>query len=193
MIDQTQTKKPEPSGLIAHVETFLGSIECGWKVENALHPFQIVKCSLDKEVALCTLGLSDLPLSSRVSEKKIRHELLFMFKGSEPKNSSAVLQEIALSAASHNSAFLYGEVISRKGTAFPGTNFTAFCAISPAILPDEFAVFRNGQFGSVVFVWMVPITSSECTYIREHGWSQLESIFIDKGTDLTDLGRERVV
>jgi Suppressor of fused protein (SUFU) len=193
MINEMSAKNNESSSLISHMETFLGSIECGWKVEDALHAFQIVKCSLGSEVALCTLGLSDFPLVSRASGKRIRHELLFLFKETEPKNSPTLLQELALSATSHNSAFLQGEVISRSGVAFAGTKFTSFCAISPAILPDEFAVFSDYQLGSIVFVWMVPITANEAAYVREHGWSRLESIFIDKGIDLTDLLREEAV
>jgi hypothetical protein len=183
----------QPPSLIAHIESYLGIVQEGWEISGRL---QVVRCSngcLPDVNSFCTVGMSDYPLKSRVSDKTIFHELLLMCYDPAPPNLSAILEQLTLAALTHHSAYLAGEVIERENPIVPGSQTRAFCAIPPSLLPDSFAVFDFEEGKSTVFVWMAPVTREEAQFIREHGWTEMEDIFIDKDTDLLDLHRASAV
>src|SRR5262245_42964132 len=74
------------TGLIEHLESFLGRIEYGWKdSDGTAWPFQVVKFSggaIAEASSYSTLGLSNRGLLAPISGKTIRHELIFLTRAS---------------------------------------------------------------------------------------------------------------
>jgi hypothetical protein len=185
--------------LIDHVEKYLGRIDGGWthSPEGEKLGFQVVKClggRVEQARAFCTVGLSNFQLRSHVSDKLIRQELLILLPEScEDQNIPAVLQQLGNAALDHKAAFLCGEIIERSNPIFRNQPFYAFVAAVPALLPDDFSTFTDKNDNDIVFAWMVPITKTESDFVRREGWSRLEDIFIDQGTDLLDINRESAI
>jgi hypothetical protein len=195
----TQSRSSQERGLVGHIEAYLGTIECGWSrsPDGQNLRFQVAKCvggQIEEAVCFTTLGLSDHPLPSFASKKKIRHELFIAAPVSfGDRNIPAILQQIASDSLFHRSAMLCGEVIARPNPVFGGKPFTGFCAAIPSLLPEQFATWRDTDGAEVVFVWMVPLTQPEIDFVRREGWRKLEDISVARQVDLVDMDRASVV
>jgi len=55
--------------------------------------------------------------------------------------------------------------------------------------PDEFYGVDDPDLGTVVFVWLVPITDQEAEFINRLGWKEFEAELIKVGPDLLDVRR----
>ena len=155
--------------------------------------FQVIEC-LGGQIAqarvFCTLGLSDFPLRSAVSDKIIRQELLIAVPESVgERNIPALLQQLGSNALKRGSAYLAGEVIERGNRVFPGKSFYGFYTAIPVILPEEFRGYRFDDGDEMVFAWMAPITTLEAAYVRSKGWSKFEQLLEARNADLVDLDR----
>lgn len=185
----------ERTAFIDHIEKYLGAIQHGWKTSPDGEPmkFQVIEClggELAQARVFSTLGLSDFPLRSAASDKLIRHELLIAVPDSfEHRNIPAVLQQLASDVLKRESAYLRGEVVERNNPIFSGKPFHAFYAAIPIILPEKFGTFLFGGGDQAVFVWMVPITKLEASYVRSKGWSKFEALMEGHKADLVDLDR----
>jgi hypothetical protein len=180
---------------IDHIERYLGTIQRGWNTSPDGEPmdFQIIEC-LGGQVAdarvFSTLGLSDFPLQSAVSNKLIRHELLLIVPESfGERNIPAVLQQLALHALKRKSAYLAGEVLEATNPVFSGKPFYGFCASIPVILPEEFRGYALPDGNGMVFAWMMPITKLEAAYVRMKGADEFETLLEARNADMVDLDR----
>src|SRR6266568_8796130 len=159
---------------IDHIEKYLGVIQHGWKASPDGKPmdFQVIEClggQVTDARVFCTLGLSDFPLRSAVSEKLIRHELLIAAPESfGERNIPALLQQLGSDALKRESAYLCREVIERSNPIFSGKPFCAFYTAIPVILPKEFRTYTDSNGDEIVFAWMVPITKLEASYVRSN-------------------------
>lgn len=185
--------------LIDHIEQYLGKIQHGWNktFEGTKMDPQIVECRgrIDLTCSFCTLGLSKHHLSPKaLNGLPIRQELLIMtFENFRAQNIPTLLQQLASDVMRQHRAFLCGDIIERVNPIFPKKPFFAFWAISPTVLPDEFATYIDENGNETVFVWMVPITRSEAAFARKNGWSKLEDIFIAQSADLIDFDRKSII
>ncbi len=185
----------ERKAFIDHIEKYLGTIQTGWKTSPDGQPmdFQVIEC-LGGQIAqarvFSTLGLSDFPLRSAVTDKIIRHELLIAVPESfGERNIPALLQQLGSDALKRGSAYLAGEVIERSGPIFSGKPFQAFYTAIPIILPEEFRGYTFDDGSQMVFAWMAPITMLEAAYVRSKGWSKFEQLLEARNADLVDLDR----
>src|SRR5215471_1203614 len=185
----------ERKAFIDHIEKYLGKIQGGWKTTPDGNPmgFQIIECwggQIPKARAFSTLGLSDFPLRSAVSEKIIRHELLMAVPDSfGERNVPAVLQQLGSNALERKSAYLAGEVVELGNPIFSGLPFYAFYTAIPVVLPEQFRSYAFEDGERMVFAWMVPITKLEAAYVRRQGWSRFEALLEGQKADLVDLNR----
>jgi hypothetical protein len=92
------------TSLIEHLENHLGPIEAGWSqsADGDPMPFQVVKFrgqGSGGPVPYATLGLSKYALTSSVSGKKIRQELMLLTPADfGDRNIPAIMQTIGAEA-----------------------------------------------------------------------------------------------
>ena len=92
------------SELIQHFEKHLGPVVSGWtKGANQQQlPFQVVLMQtspIEGARVLTTLGLSNVALRVGSTSRRLRQELMFMFRASDgPRNLPGVLQQVGLEA-----------------------------------------------------------------------------------------------
>ncbi len=56
----------------------------------------------------------------------------------------------------------------------------------PVYFPDDFAVYK-GNDDQIVVAWLVPISSNEASYVRQHGWRAFEKRLVENDPDLTNV------
>ena len=180
------------------LEEYLGPIQYGWaKDEQSVRlPFQVVKYSrgpFPGAEAYSTLGLSSQALASRVSAKRIHHELLFVsYSSFGDRNIPSILQRAGLAALQKQSAYLRGDLIGPYGLLFDQSRLTALYVAIPVLLPEEMHVCRIDDRISIVTVWLVPVTSGEANFITLAGWSAFEDALVAKNPDLLDFSRQSI-
>lgn len=183
------------SSLIEHMEAHLGRITCGWShdADGQKLPFQVVELEgnpIPGTRALSTLGLSNTSLGVGDTERRLRQELLLMFKEALGRRTlPGVLQQVGLEALRHDRAYSVGQVIGPRGELLAGSHLEALYVTVPAYLPNQFHVFRPLNGDPIVFGWLIPITAGEAEFIREHGWEAFENEIERLDPDLLDYAR----
>lgn len=180
-----------------HLERFLGPIDAGVRGDDTtpdgvqvVHfgdgaPFAGVTTS-------ATLGLSNYHLG-QASGRSLHQELVMHVPTTRrPSNLAGVLFQVAAELLERGQGLARGEVLGPRGVLFPDTGMTALVAAAPVYLPDAFAVCETPA-APVVLTWLIPLADQEARFAVEHGWSELENLFVQKDPDLTDLGRASVV
>ncbi len=102
--------------------------------------------------------------------------------------AAGLLQQIGMEALAADRPLLRGDVIGPRGELFAGSGLEAVYVAIPVYLPDEFAVCDEDGT-EIVIAWLVPISSSETQYVREHGWRAFEDRLVESDPDLTDVFR----
>ena len=185
-------------GLIEHLESRLGRIEGGSRNgpgDEAL-PFTVVRCSggvLPGVTTFSTVGLSNHPLPSRVSDKHLHQELLICVPSDQAEGPiGSILQQVAHWVLKADSAVLRGEVIGPYGPLLDGSAMEAFYAAIPVLFDDDFAVVPasdDGRRFDIVLTWLIPLGRTEAAFVDRHGWKAFESELIRHQPDLTDPRR----
>jgi hypothetical protein len=184
---------------INHIEQYLGRIEHGWSrtADGMSIPFQVVACrgGLIREVtSYLTLGLSEMELTSPVSRKMIRHELLMAVRTEDAAGSvPSLLQQLGSEALRQRTAYLRGDVVGPRGIIFKDTMFEAIYVTMPTYYPEPFSVFEESTGLMRVIAWLIPVTVSEAEFVRSHGWSRFESLIEKHDPDLLNLKRDSLV
>lgn len=183
--------------LIRHIEAYLGRIERGWKMDADLHgmPFQAVRLSgenLPKAKYFSTLGLSNFPLKSRTSDKTILCELV-MATHDDGGMSPSLLHQVGQEVVESGHAPLRGDVIGPRGSLIEGATTEALYASIPVYFPDEFASCMIKGTGTVIFIWLIPITDKEADFVNRSGWDAFEDLLEKEDPDLLDLFRSSIV
>lgn len=187
---------PDPNGLIAHLESFLGPIAGGWArdANRQRLPCQVVWFEEAPDRGLmtyATLGLSRHALQS--STKTIRQELLLSVRRSFGSTQLVgVISTVAEMLLARHQPLLRGDVLPPAGPIVSGSTLSALYAAIPVLLPDAFAVFEGSE-PPTVFVWLVPVTAVEADLIGSHGWSWFEDQLVEQQPDLFDLGRPGIL
>lgn len=181
--------------LVKHLEAHLGTILHGWSLDadGDTIPFQIVELSGGKEPSVhtySTLGLSNHPLQSRVSNKEIRCELVMVARNGSDA-IPGILQQVGKGLIQEG-ALLRGDVIGPRNPLINGSSMSALYASIPVYFPDSFATCDSAQ-GPIVFIWLIPIAQKEAFYIQKNGWSAFEKLLVGCDPDLSDLFRNSVI
>lgn len=157
-------------------------------------PFSIVKCSGGSflgAVTYSTLGLSNRSLESPVSNKEIKHELIFVsYETFGDKNIPSILQQVALLALKNKKIFLRGDVIGPFDPLFDGSQLEALYVTNPSYFPDSFKRYVINDETVIVQAWLIPITAREADFISLNGWSKFESLLEKVDPDLVDFNRK---
>jgi hypothetical protein len=187
--------------LFDHIERYLGQINASWMdmLDGEQCPFQVARCAggVEDTVFFCTLGLGNYPLKGRAGaeDKAIRHELLIAvprFFGT--RNVPPLLQQLGMISLNRKKAFWKGEVIQGTNPVFAAWPFRGFYVSHPCVIAaDEFAECRREDGEPVNFVWMAPLYQVEIDFVKKHGVTRLEEIFMEKEMDLVDLNRKAAV
>ncbi len=184
--------------LIQHCEDHLGSIVSGWSTDaaDARLPFQVAlfeKRPLPGVRVLCTLGLSNVPLRVGQGTRKVRQELVAMFREADgPGNLPGILQQLGMEALGKDAAYAPGDVIGPRGELRAGATVSALYTALPVYLPDSFHVCRSTP-EPVVFAWMVPITDAEAVFARTRGRDAFEGALESVDPDLLNTSRNSIV
>ena len=179
--------------LIRHLESFLGPIDAGFRVEEADRPpgVQIVRfrnAPSAGATTFSTLGLSSHWLHQRKG-RPVRMELLFACRAiQEPVNIAALMLQVAGEALATHRAFSRGDCIGPRGRLFSAHTLEALYVGNPVYFPDEL-VSLNLDSTPVIFAWLIPVSLAEARLCREDGWRVLEQRIADVDPDLLDLDR----
>lgn len=191
--------------LLTHLEDHLGRIENGWAVEvpDSRLRLQVVLFQgsplgfegrpLVGVRAISTLGLSHTPLRVGDRGRRLRQELVAMFKESDGHGRlPAVLLDLALSALRRDVAYAPGDVVGPDEDLRISPVAAAFYTALPNYLPDSFQVCRATP-EPVVLAWMVPVTDAEARYARTRGRDAFESVLESADPDVLDVSRQSIV
>ena len=180
--------------LIKHCEDHLGPLVSGWSTDavGARWPFQIAlfeRSPLPGIQVLCTLGLSNVPLRVGQGTRRLRQELVGMFRESDgPRNLPGILQQLGAEALRKDAAYAPGDVIGPRGELRAGATVSAIYTALPVYLPDSFHVCRSTP-EPIVFAWMIPITDAEAVFARTRGRDAFEGALESADPDLLDTSR----
>lgn len=183
--------------VIRHLETHLGPIVCGWSKDPDGRdlPFQVVLCQRTQTAGmnvLTTLGLSSSTLRVENGPKRLRQELVIIFRESDgPDNLPSVLQQLACEALASDRAFGIGDVIGPRDEIRVRSKISSFYVALPVYLPDSFRVCRETP-EPVVFAWLVPISDTEAQFVRANGRTAFEEALADADPDLMDFERRAI-
>ena len=181
--------------LVEHIEHHLGPIQEGWAEQSDGRelPFQVVRTlrgPLPGTDAYLTLGMSNSPLPSPRSDKRVRQELVMAVRATEISlGVPSVLQQVASEALSLGRPLLRGEVMGPRGAMFPGSEMEALYAAIPVYFADSFSSCDIDGLGTVVFCWLVPISREEAQFVRHCGWERFEDRLVEENPDLVDVFR----
>lgn len=179
-----------------HIQQTLGPILKEWeeRVDGSLVPFAIAQ--LDEQPAshascFVTMGLSDAELRFP-SGKPTRQELVFAcHRAHASKNVQGLLAAVALERTESGRAFARGDVEGPAGFLFPTTSLQALYASLPSYFPDPFSKDTRTT-PSTHFMWMIPITAAEASFVAREGWSAFEDELVKQDPDLLDLNRKEI-
>jgi hypothetical protein len=184
--------------LIKHYEDHLGSIVSGWSTDaaGARLPFQVALVDqgpLAGVRVLCTLGLSNVPLLVGQGTRRLRQELVALFRESDgPRNLAGILQQLGTEALAQDAAYAPGDVVGPRGELRAGATVSALYTAVPVYFPESFRVCRSTP-EPVVFAWMVPITDAEAMFVRTRGRDAFEGALELADPDLLDMSRGSIV
>jgi hypothetical protein len=183
--------------LSEHLEKHLGSIAGGWSETRAGSEldFQIVllqNAPMKTACTLTTLGLSGA-LLDQGDGSFIRQELLFAcyekFRFCDPQN---LIAGVASQVLQSRHALHRGRVLGPLGPLFDSSPRlqALYCAV-PVYFPRPFHTYAETS-PVTIFVWLLPITTDEATYVETRGWSTFETELSKRDPDLLDLNRRSI-
>lgn len=188
------------SALVSHLESRLGHIQGGWKVELegagkgvTVGLFQGGR--LERVSSFATVGLSEYPLTSRTSGRKLRMELIASSYGEPSVNYGpwpGILEHLTKVSVNESRPILRGDVIQLPGKISPTSQLDALYATFPVYFDEPFKSVDIGHEQSVAVVWLVPIGKPEADLVKTQGWRAFEDVLTSRDPDLLDLDRPLV-
>ena len=179
------------ASLPEHIEEYLGTIESGWHLKDETGDIQIVKVSgrpAPGVVTYSTLGMSWATLPMR-GDRVVRQELLFSVYERYPATKIAsFLITFCKSVLSRGRALLRGEVVGPHQTIIAGVAADSVYSTVPVMFDPRLATF-SGSEPPTVFVWLIPIMSSEAKFVKLNGWNKFEDMLENNQPDFWDMDR----
>ena len=145
-------------------------------------------------ITFATVGLSEHLLHYWTTGREIRQELLMTCHTTQREaNIPGLLELIGKEVSLEKHGLLAGEVIGPRGPLFPGRQMTALYAAGAVYFPETMQSLVSSTGQETVFVWLIPIHSSEAASIAADGWSAFEEKLVAMDPDLQDLDRDPIV
>ncbi len=192
-VTQDSLDPVDRTGLVAHLERHLGRIVGGWGggQEGAAKSLQVVSFEGDASfygTPLSTLGLSHHLLTREGGSRGYRLELVTLCEpGVDVGRMTALMDEVASELLAAHRVLLRGDVVGPRGPLVEGSTVSGlYCTVPVFLAPGA------RQFADVAIVWLIPVTSAECSYIAARGWSAFEEALDVSGFVSTDLFRQSV-
>lgn len=69
----------------------------------------------------------------------------------------------------------------------------ALYASNPVYLPEAFAACQHEKLGTILFIWLIPITEHEAHFVKREGWGAFETLLEARDPDLSDFFRDSIV
>lgn len=135
-----------------------------------------------------TLGFSDHVLNMKEG-KDVFQELVFSTYEKYPSEQIAsFMVTFAEYLLSKEKALLRDDVVGPSSPLIPGVSVNGVYSSIPVFFDDDFYVYDGGQLPTVL-VWLIPLLSDECGFVKQSGWNSFEDILESKDPDLLDLDR----
>src|SRR5215470_1644768 len=161
-----------------HIEKYLGRIDYGWRLRSETAGFRVVKIlnqPKDGVVSYCTLGMSFAELQMPRG-RSMRQELLFAaYDRYEPERIASFLFTLGESISSQGHALLRGDVIGPYKPLISGISLDAVYCTMP-VMHDEGLTIYSGSTPNTVFIWLLPLSHDEASYVKSHGWNKFEEM-----------------
>jgi Suppressor of fused protein (SUFU) len=172
--------------VLKHLEHFLGTFTEAWGDPAGFKVLRFPNRPREGVTVFSTLGLSDYVLTL-TTDRKVRQEFVFVSADSDGQSVARFLGGVAADVLKDRIALVRGQVLGPR-SAILGSQLTAlYCAI-PVFLSDDFGQCDSSE-PATVFVWLIPIWSSEANAIQAHGWRHFESVMAEANADLFSLDR----
>jgi hypothetical protein len=174
--------------LVQHLESHLGLINEGWGDTSEIKVVAFRDQPHQGVVTYLTLGLSDylLPMTHG---RKVRQELLVsVYSRYNSKDVAAFLVSFSEYIVSQNRALLRGDVVGPSQPLVPNVSANAVYASIPVFFEDDFRTF-DGSSPPTVFVWLIPLPSSDAEFVKQSGWDAFEDRLEASEVDFWDLDR----
>ncbi len=190
--------------LIGHLETYLGTILFGWSAspEEGI-PFQVAQCAGGCDFAgrrfvdigvFATIGLSEVPFWREDIQTNVRLELIMtMSSGPDALVVPAILQQVGRDLVRKNQPLVRGDVVTRAGKVFEGTDMTSLYAALPVCFRDGIVPFLDDAGNQRGALWLIPITEAEAGFRKRNGVSRFEQLLVERDPNLFDVRRPSVV
>lgn len=179
--------------LLNHVEENIGTIKEGWILPKQNKNIQVVKIEpkdIPESNCFLSIGLSNTLYPLNRSEKKIRLELFLLLPNDhEPSYAPSIIEDAMIEMQISGKAFLRGDVIGPKGEIFENSKMTALYVAPPICFDEKTAGFKIAK-SEVIFMWLVPISTTESDYIKRNGWESFEDILENNEIDVLDIFRK---
>lgn len=180
--------------LIAHIEKHLGKIDKGWKLKNDQLTIQVARFTnqpFEGVATYVTLGLSDHLLNLKEG-KDVLQELVFSTYDKYPSEQIAsFMVTFAEYILSRKKALLRGDVVGPSSSLIPGVSVSGIYSSIPVFFDDDFYIYE-GSLLPTALVWLIPLLSYECDFVKQNGWNSFEDMLESKDPYFFDLNRMAV-
>lgn len=180
---------------LEHMEKSFGKVKKGWKISTLSNDVQVVKTTpgcIDNVNIYVSLGLSNFPFPLRKSGGRVRCELFIILPEEfSVLHAPSIIEDLVAMMEKSGTAFSRGDAIGPKGKLFEGREFTSIYVAPPFLLPDESYGFMIEE-EEVLFMWLVPITTAECEFVRQYGWEIFEDRLEKMEVDVINIDRNSV-
>lgn len=162
--------------------------------QNTLH---ILNCKdpLDQNSTIyCTIGLSDHPNEIELSDgslKNIPVELLIAGNNSHPQWAN-ILSTAGFFVTKNKWTCQPGAVFKSVINKYYKAPLKHVLFVEPFMWQDKLDNMKLSD-KKVAFLLLVPISDAECAYREKNGFDALETLFMEREIDITDLNRASVV
>ncbi len=186
------------SGLIEHLEHFLGSIRGGGPAGQSVDGVTVAVVEYEPvfpggPIHYSTLGLSKTHGRVGGNANDIAYELLMSCAVTGASSvMGSILAQLTRETLESTTPLAFGDVVGPRGLMFENSQMEAVYVRPPEHLPESFSrVVIEG--GPVEFLWLAPITRAEAGFIGDHGSGDFEQLVKREGPRFADVYRRSLV
>jgi hypothetical protein len=184
--------------VLQHLEKYLGKFSKQWRspsndeLGTQILIFPGVPDANSFSVA--TFGLSSHELLLSDEQRMIRIELMICADSKfDADGVAALLMGVATECRKRHAIPGIHAVIPGSGPVLNSPGFEHLYVTLPGYFPAEFEICKQ-VVPSVLIGQLVPITTREAHFVREHGWKAFEERLVEQGCDLIAFdSREEIV
>lgn len=163
--------------------------------ENSLHILNCIDPLDSKNKIYCTIGLSDYPNKIEMNDGTLKNvPIELMIAGNDSSSKWANILSTAGFFVTKNSWTCQpGSVFKNMIDMYhEGALLKHLLFVEPLMWQEKLEQMKLAG-KKVYFLLLVPISDAECAYREKHGFDALESLFMEKEIDITNLHRPSVL